>query len=82
MKKTVLGPAKVKNADGAYEVDLKEGHGYCFRDSCRPANEAVTPVPLKAMGRFVHEAVAIDNQTGIVYLTEDLPTCRILPVYS
>src|SRR4029077_8240710 len=27
----------------------------------------------KAMGRFTHEAVAIDSHTGIVYLTEDLP---------
>jgi hypothetical protein len=31
----------------------------------------VTPVPLKAMGRFVHEAVAVDRKTGIIYLTED-----------
>ncbi len=28
-------------------------------------------VPLKAMGRFVHEAVAVDPATGIVYETED-----------
>jgi secreted PhoX family phosphatase len=27
--------------------------------------------PLKAMGRFVHEAVAVDALTGCVYLTED-----------
>lgn len=31
----------------------------------------VDPVPLKAMGRFVHEAVAVDPETGIVYETED-----------
>jgi len=34
------------------------------------------------MGRFVHEAIAVDPQTGIVYLTEDLVTCgfyRFLP---
>jgi secreted PhoX family phosphatase len=29
------------------------------------------PVPLKAMGRFNHEAAAVDPRTGIVYLTED-----------
>ena len=28
-------------------------------------------MPLKGLGRFVHEAVAIDPATGIVYLTED-----------
>ena len=29
------------------------------------------PFPLKAMGRFNHEAAAVDPRTGIVYLTED-----------
>jgi len=28
-------------------------------------------VPLTAMGRFVHEAIAVDRATGIVYETED-----------
>ena len=27
--------------------------------------------PLKAMGRFVHEAIAVDPESGIVYETED-----------
>lgn len=31
----------------------------------------VEPVPLKAMGRFRHEGVAVDPATGIVYQTED-----------
>lgn len=31
----------------------------------------VKPEPLVAMGRFNHEAAAIDPRTGIVYLTED-----------
>jgi len=35
------------------------------------ATGPVDPVPLKAMGRFVHEAVAVDPDTGIVYETED-----------
>lgn len=45
-------------------------HGYCFEVPVSAAGEA-EPVPLKAMGRFVHEAVAVDARTGIVYLTED-----------
>lgn len=80
-EETVLGPAKVKNAEGAFEGGFEKGHGYCFEVPAA-ANAAVTPVPLKAMGRFVHEAVAIDSQTGIVYLTEDLPTAgfyRFIP---
>ncbi len=45
-------------------------HGYCFEV---PANATglVDPVPLKDMGRFNHEAAAVDPATGIVYLTED-----------
>ncbi len=31
----------------------------------------VTPVPLVAMGRFNHEAAAVDPNTGYVYMTED-----------
>ena len=43
-------------------------HGYVFDV---PADGKSDAVPLKAMGRFSHEAVAIDPATGIVYLTED-----------
>src|SRR6185369_2051247 len=80
-EETVLGTAKVKNSEGVYEGGFEKGHGYCFEVPAS-ANEAVAPVPLKAMGRFVHEAVAIDTETGIVYLTEDLPSAgfyRFIP---
>ncbi|MBA3316727.1 MAG: DUF839 domain-containing protein [Gemmatimonadales bacterium] len=45
-------------------------HGYIF-EVAAAAERPVTPVPLKAMGRFVHEAIAVDRATGVVYLTED-----------
>lgn len=45
-------------------------HGYIFEVSAS-AEDLSTPVPLKAMGRFIHEAVAVDPSTGIVYETED-----------
>ncbi len=48
----------------------KKNHGYNFEVSAF-ANRVVRPVPLKAMGRFVHEAVAVDPRTGFVYQTED-----------
>jgi secreted PhoX family phosphatase len=47
-----------------------EEHGYIFEVPAT-AEGPVTPVPLKAMGRFVHEALAVDPATGIVYETED-----------
>ena len=45
-------------------------HGYVFEV---PSSHMglVTPVPLKAMGRFNHEAACVDPRSGIVYLTED-----------
>jgi secreted PhoX family phosphatase len=50
--------------------DVKKPHGFVFEV---PANAPglVEAVPLKAMGRFDHEAVCVDPRTGIVYLTED-----------
>ncbi|MDQ3675601.1 MAG: PhoX family protein, partial [Actinomycetota bacterium] len=50
--------------------DRGQPHGYIF-DVPATAQRAVEPVPLKAMGRLVHEACAVDPATGIVYETED-----------
>lgn len=36
-----------------------------------PSDGTPTGEPVPAMGRFSHEAVAVDPETGIVYLTED-----------
>lgn len=58
---------------GPSEVDgfpLAEPHGYVFEVPA-DAEEAVAPVPLVAMGRFQHEAVAVDAASGVVYETED-----------
>lgn len=46
----------------------KAPHGYIFEV---PIAGVAEPEPLRAMGRFVHEAVAVDPETGIVYETED-----------
>jgi hypothetical protein len=43
-------------------------HGYVFEV---PAAGKGIPTPLTAMGRFSHEAVAVDPATGSVYQTED-----------
>lgn len=49
---------------------LGHDHGWVFEVPSRQRG-LVDPVPLKAMGRFNHEAAAVDPRTGIVYLTED-----------
>ena len=45
-------------------------HGYLFEVPAAHKG-LVDPVPLKDMGRFLHEAAAVDSTTGVVYLTED-----------
>lgn len=45
-------------------------HGFVFEVPAL-ASGPVDPVPLKAMGRFTHEACAVDPDSGIVYMTED-----------
>lgn len=45
-------------------------HGYVFEVPAK--GRALTEgLPLKDMGRFMHEAAAVDSTTGIVYLSED-----------
>jgi secreted PhoX family phosphatase len=53
------------------EHGYERPHGYVFEVPLAAAEE-VEPVPLRALGRFEHEAVAVDPRTSIVYLTEDM----------
>ncbi len=57
----------VSNAEGGLEKE----HGYCFEVPASDQIGLVDPIPLKAMGKFNHEAICVDPRTGIVYLTED-----------
>lgn len=50
---------------------LSKDHGYVFEVPATAEHHLADPVPLKAMGRFNHEAVAVDPASGAVYLTED-----------
>jgi uncharacterized protein len=49
-----------------------QNHGYIFEVPLDTVPGTPTvPVPLRHLGRFAHEAVAVDPATGIVYETED-----------
>jgi secreted PhoX family phosphatase len=49
-----------------------QNHGYIFEVPIDTLpGSPVVPTPLKHLGRFAHEAVAVDPATGIVYETED-----------
>lgn len=69
-EETTLGQTKFKTASGKEVGGYAKPHGYCF-EVAATANNNLPTVPLRAMGRFVHEAVAVDRKTGIVYQTED-----------
>ena len=59
-EETTLGPAD--------NPALERPHGYVFEV---PLDGRPSLQPIVAMGRFVHEAVAVDPETSIVYETED-----------
>ena len=50
--------------------EVERDHGWVFDVPARHRG-LVKPVPLTGLGRFRHEAAAVDPATGIVYLTED-----------
>ncbi len=56
--------------DKAGTKGYEKDHGFVFEvDPAEPHRSGA--VPLTALGRFAHEAVAVDPHTGIVYETED-----------
>jgi uncharacterized protein len=68
-----------ETVEGPPDQGFTETHGWVFDV---PGFGSANPVPLTAMGRFAHEAVAVDPVTGIVYETEDSGTAgfyRFIP---
>lgn len=71
-EETICGPAQ----------GFGKQHGFVF-EVPSSAIELVAATPLTAMGRFAHEACAVDITTGIVYQTEDASNAlfyRFIPV--
>ncbi|MDA0632484.1 DUF839 domain-containing protein [Nonomuraea sp. MCN248] len=63
-EETVDGP----DVDAPGNNRLAEKHGYVFEVPLRGDADAR---PIRAAGRFAHEAAAFDPSTGTLYLTED-----------
>lgn len=51
--------------------DCEHDHGYNFEVPATTKMQLVKPVALKDMGRFRHEAIAVDPKSGVVFQTED-----------
>lgn len=78
-EETVLGVGSIDPYNNNKMRTFKREHGWVFEVS---PDGVKKPTPLKAMGRFVHEAIAIDRHSGIVYETEDRETAgfyRFIP---
>lgn len=59
--------------DRAGSKGFTRDHGYVFEvdPASRQVNTGNSPIALRFLGRFAHEAVAVDPATGTIYLTED-----------
>lgn len=75
-EETVIGP---RESFKGIQYSHEKHHGWVFEV---PAAGTASLQPLEALGRFVHEALAIDPRDGIIYETEDRDTAgfyRFLP---
>lgn len=57
--------------DKAGEEGMTKDHGYVFEVDPEDRRANRDPKPVKALGRYAHEAVVIDPKRGHAYLTED-----------
>jgi uncharacterized protein len=55
------------------DTRFREDHGYVFEveSASQAANIDKSPIPLRFLGRYAHEAVSVDPCTSAIYLTED-----------
>ncbi|UYB43086.1 PhoX family protein [Streptomyces sp. Je 1-4] len=60
--------------DKAGEHGMTKDHGYVFEVDPHDRRAGRDPKPLKALGRYAHEAVVVDPKRGHLYLTEDADT--------
>ena len=67
-EETLNGPDVGNDFSGGDNSKLTKQHGYVFEV---PVDSRTRRVPIKAAGRFAHEAAAVDPITGAIYLTED-----------
>ncbi|MEV0119989.1 alkaline phosphatase PhoX [Streptomyces sp. NPDC050703] len=57
--------------DKAGQNGMTKDHGYVFEVDPQDVRAGRHPKPIKAFGRYAHEAVVIDPKRGHAYLTED-----------
>lgn len=61
-----------EETDNGRNARHEQSHGWVFEVPADPASGLIQAEPLRAMGRFYHEAAAVNPATDVVYMTEDL----------
>ncbi len=69
-EETIDKPGFLADPEDTFTV-AKE-HGYCFEVPATDRPGLADPVPLVAMGRMRHEAIAVHTPSGAVFETEDV----------
>jgi len=71
-EETVNGPDVTADFTGVPNDPLHKPHGFVFEvPASRNINEYTPGTPILSAGRFPHEAVDVDPDSGILYETED-----------
>lgn len=63
-----------ENEDKAGQHGMTKDHGYAFEVDPHDLRAGRDPKPVKALGRYAHEAVVVDPKRGHLFLTEDADT--------
>ncbi len=67
-EETINGPDVGPDFTGVPNVALQQRHGFVFEVPSRGLSDRE---PITSAGRFAHESVAFDPESGVLYLTED-----------
>jgi secreted PhoX family phosphatase len=70
-----------ENCENSGDVCLLN-HGYAFQIPVSTEPEIIKPVPLRSMGRFTREGIAVEPKSNVFYQTEDKTDClfyRFIP---
>lgn len=62
---------RVGRGDKGGKFIATRDHGWVFEVPASAEPNLSDPRPIRAMGRFNHEAVAVDPPSGVIYMTED-----------
>jgi uncharacterized protein len=67
-EETTLENGDKENSQDEKALEFEKTHGWVFEV---PARGIADARPITGMGRFTHEAISVDQASGMIYMTED-----------